>query len=260
MHNFKMIRMPLYNEDGGAAGGGAAGGDGGQQPGEKTFTQADVDRIINERLGRVKGQYADHEEIIQLVKEFGYEGKTAAEIKAEIKAEIDERKKKAELKDLEDESKKRGGTDPELLKEIRDLKQKLAKIEEDKVEREKEETAKKAANEAWNKQVSDFQAKYPDVDMDKLGENEKFMKFLKRADKSIPLLEVYEDYIDLVGDAEKAAIEKIKSNVDRSTSSGKGGGDPEKGTYNLTPQQQKLARDNSMSYKEYAELLGQIKK
>lgn len=41
---------------GGGAGDGGAGGD-------KTFTQADVDRVVQERLGREKTKYADYDEL-----------------------------------------------------------------------------------------------------------------------------------------------------------------------------------------------------
>lgn len=238
--------------------GGAAGGDGGQQL-EKAFTQADVDRIVSERLGRVKSQYADHEEIIQMVKAFGYEGATAADIKAQIKAELDGRQKQAELKELEEEAKRKGAT-PDLLQEIRELKKELGEIKREREERIQQVEAQKAANVEWNKQVNEFQEKHKDVDFAKLEENEKFLKFLKRSNPKLTLTEVYEDYLELAGEAEKAAIAKLQSNLDRSTSSGRGKGDGDGGTHGLTSNQQRLAKENGMTFKEYSDLLGQIKK
>ncbi len=43
-------------------GGGAGAGDAGAG-GDKTFTQADVDRVVQERLGREKTKYADYDEL-----------------------------------------------------------------------------------------------------------------------------------------------------------------------------------------------------
>lgn len=67
--------MPILGTVAGGTGGEPGAGDGqGQTPpdgtppqgpggGDKTFTQADVDRIINDRLARQKSQYADYEEL-----------------------------------------------------------------------------------------------------------------------------------------------------------------------------------------------------
>jgi len=46
--------------DGGGSGGDAGAGDGG---GGRTFTQADVDRIVSERLARERSKYSDYEQL-----------------------------------------------------------------------------------------------------------------------------------------------------------------------------------------------------
>ncbi|MFD2330081.1 hypothetical protein ACFSR7_12585 [Cohnella sp. GCM10020058] len=236
-------------------------GDGGQDQSEKKFTQEDVNRIVGERLARSKPpeDYDDLRETVEHLKAFGYSG-TPAEIKAVLKQQAEEKRKAQELKDLEDEADEKGAS-PELLAEIKALKADLNGIKKEKEEREQAASAEKAREEAWNKQVTAFKEKHADVDIDQLGQNDRFVKFLSRANPSLSLLEVYEDFLDLVGGAEAAAIAKIKSNNDRSTASGKGGGgDHTGGTYGLNDHQVKLAKQNGMSVKEYAELLGQIKK
>src|SRR5690242_20529748 len=109
---FNPISGPFFDTEEGGAGDGS-------QPG-KTFTQEDVERIIGERLARERASkvdYDDLKEVTELVQQFGYSG-TPAEIKAALKAEAEERRKAAELKDLEEEA-ATTGTSPELLAEIK---------------------------------------------------------------------------------------------------------------------------------------------
>lgn len=252
MNFFKTIRTPLFNVDG------AAQGNGDQQPG-KTFTQEDLDRIVGERLTReraARGDYDDLKEVADLVKEFGYQG-SVADIKAQLRQESETRRKAAEMEQLKQEA-ATSGTSPELLSEMKALQKRLDEIESEKQKQLKEMEAKQQAENAWNAQVQEFQTKHADVDMEKLAKNEKFMKFLSKSNPSIPFVDVYETYIDLVGDAEAAAIEKIKSNADRSTFSGKSKADPSGGTFGLNESQQALAKSNGMTYKEYADLLKDI--
>jgi hypothetical protein len=256
MNIFKTVRQPFFSaEEGG-------GDDNLQESGKITFTpeqQAEVDRIIGQRITSVKASYVGYEdlkEVADLVKEFGYQGSTA-DIKATLKTEVEARKKAAELKDLEDEA-TTTGTSPEILAAIKELKKELAEIKQDKQQQQKDMEEKQKADESFKEQVTEFNEKHPDVDVGKLNENKRFMDFLNDARAGLSLLQVYDKYIDLVGGAEKAAIEKIKANDDRSTFSGKAKADPSGGTYGLTENQQTLARKNDMSFKEYAEALKQI--
>lgn len=250
---FKTIRSPFYNED--DLGGGASDD---SQSG-KLFSQEDVDRILGERLARERSSkvdYDDLKEVTALVQEFGYQG-TPAEIKAALKAEVEGRRKAAELQSLEEEAAE-SGTSPELLAEIKELKKELAEIKQDKQKAQKEQESRRKAEEAWTEQVTTFQEKHPEIDVDKLGKNEKFLSFMKKSNPNLSLVDIYETYIDLVGSAEKAAIDKIIANDERTTSSGKAKGDPTGGTHGLNDQQQKLARENGMSFKEYSERLKDI--
>jgi len=250
MRIFKTIRSPFYNTEGGA------GADGGQESG-KTFTQADIDRIVGERLAREKAKYSDHEDIVQMVKQFGYSGNSAADIKAQLQTEYEQRQKEQELHELQQEAKEHG-TDPDLLKEIKELKKELSEIKQESKEKKEQIEKEKAAVESFGKQVSDFKTKYPDVDFENLDKNEKFVRFAKRSHPSLSLVDIYEDFIDLASGAEKEAIAKIQSSVNRSTSSGRGKGEAEGGTYGLTPRQQQLAKIGDMTYKEFADRLKPI--
>lgn len=245
------IRQPFFNADVGAD----EGGDGGQQPG-KTFTQEEVDAMMKNRWKEAEMTKAELNEFADTLKQFGYQG-SPSEIKAALKQEAETRRKAAELKELEEEA-DLTGTSPELLSEIKQLKSELAEIKKDKEDQKKEKKAKEEAQESWNAQVTEFQEKYPDIDMDKLAKNEKFLNFVKKANPNVSLSEAYETYVELVGDAEKAAIAKINSNADRSTFSGKAKADPTGGTHGLTESQQKLAKENGLTFKEYSERLKDI--
>lgn len=257
------LNLQLFAE-GDGEGEGNENGDGGQNtPAGKTFTQEELDRIVGERLARAKKDkpedYDDLREITETLKAFGYSG-TPAEMKAVLKDQASRKAKEQELAELEEEAERKGSS-PELLAEIKELKAEIKGMKQKDEDREKQAREAKDREEAWIKQVEAFKEKHPDVDMDALGQNERFVKFLGRANPTLSLVEVYEDFLDLVGGAEAAAIAKIKSNNDRSTASGKGGGgDHAGGTYGLTDHQQQLAKRNGMSNKEYADMLGHIKK
>ena len=225
----------------------------------KTFTQEDVDKIVGERLAREKGKYADYEDvkgIAEELKAYGYQG-TPAEIRQAIKQQREEAQRQNELHELQEQAQNEG-TSPELLKEIKELKSELSEIKGERTAIKQAEEKKKQADEAWNNQVKEFTATYGDVDLDQLALNPKFVKFVKG--KHLPLKELYEDFIDFVGETEVEAIKKVMSKEQRSTSGGKGtntGGD-----YGLTDSQKKTVEEwnrknpnMKMSYKEYAEKL-----
>jgi hypothetical protein len=255
--------MPTVDENGNPIDPENGNGSQNQNP-EKTFTQAEVDSIIAARLGR-EGIH-DAKEIVELLKDFGYEG-TPAEIKVVLreqakvaKAEREQATKQKELEDLQDQA-KQTGTSPELLAEIKALKSEIAELKQKDQEKTKEVEEKQKADQHWNDMVKEFNDKYPDIDLDKLGQNQKFYKFFQNSNPSLTLAQVYENYVELVGETEKSAIEKVKSNLERSTSSGKNKGNAnDGGTYGLTARQQALADEAGISYKKYADGLALIKK
>jgi hypothetical protein len=234
--------------------------------GKVTFNEAEqkeVDRILNERFGR-EG-IADMREIMETLKDFDYTG-TPAEVKAAIKQQAEiykqqkaEAAKQQELEDLQEEARKKG-TSPELTAEIKALKDEIAELKKDKENAKKAADEQKKGAEVWNTQVSEFKEKHPEIDLAKLDKDEKFIKFVRRSHPGLSLTEKYEDYLEFVGGAQADAIKRIQSNIDRSTSSGRQGGDKTGGTYGLTPNQQALAKENDMTFEEYANYLKHIKK
>lgn len=232
------------------------------ETGRVTFTpeeQAEVDRIVGERLGRERQKYEgldDLRDLPDILKEFGYTG-TPAEIKQAVKADAERQKKQVELEQLQAEA-ARTGTSPELTAEIKEIKNKIAQYEQKEKETLQQFEARQKADQEWNKQVEAFIVKHPTVDLEKLSENQKFLRFVRG--KNLPLIDLYEDFVEVVGGAEAEAIAKLQSNVDRSTASGRQKGGAEGGTYGLTPRQQELAKDGGMTNKEYAEILKYVKK
>ena len=230
--------------------------------GKVTFTpeeQAEVDRVVGERLGRERQKYEGLEDLRDfpdILKEFGYTG-TPAEIKQAVRADAEKVKKQTELEQLQAEA-RTTGTTPELLAEIKEIKGKIAQYEQKEKDALQAIESKTKADQEWVAQVEAFTKKYKDVDLEKLSENQKFLRFVRG--KDLPLTDLYEDFVEVVGGAEAEAIAKLQSNVERTTSSGRQKGNAEGGTYGLTPRQQELAKDGDMTNKEYADLLKNIKK
>lgn len=124
---------------------------------------------------------------------------------------------------LEEEAKKQGKT----VDELREEEENRSYISR----KRREEKEQKEAMEALEKQkafvaadLDTFMKKFPNVDPGKLEQNPKFRKFAKGRLYKEPLSELYEDYLDIVSDAEKAAVERAASRAARSTGGGQSGG------------------------------------
>jgi hypothetical protein len=232
-----------------------------QETGKVTFNeqeQAEIDRIVGERLSREKTKYTDYDDLAEIAKEledFNYTG-TPAEKKAAIKAYKEEIRKAAELEELEKQA-KATGSDPDLLKEIKSLRDEITELKGEREANKKAEETKQQSEEAWKNQLKEFNEKYSDVDLDKLNSNEKFLKFCKG--KTGTLTDIYEDFLDFIGDAEKEFVEKVKANSERSTSSGRGAG-ADGGSHGLSDDEKTFVDDHNkrypkmkMTYKEYAD-------
>jgi hypothetical protein len=237
----------------------------------KTFTQEDVDRIVQERIARVKKEvpedYEDLKAIDEELKAFGYEG-TAKErreaIKQQREAVAEQSRKQQELEELqrmEDED-ELTPAQARKMKSLEDSVKKLTdSIQEITSEKQKATEAQKAKAEAdanWEKQVTEMNEAHPDIDLEELAKNTKFTKFIKG--KGLPLIELYEDFVEFVGETEAEAIIKVKSKDIRSTSSGKGN-NSEGNSYGLSAEEKALVEEHNkrypkakMSYKEYSEL------
>jgi hypothetical protein len=221
--------------------------------------QSEVNRIVGERLARVKSDkpedYDDLQEIAKDLEEFGYSG-TPAEKKAAIKAYKESLKAQSNYQE-EIEQYANDGEIPDekvinaLAKKFGTTADKVEKAMKKVISLDEAEEKKQKDDESWNKQVTDFETKYESIDVGKLADDKKFIKFAKG--KGMPLVEVYEEYLEFLGDSEKEFTAKIQSNIDRSTSSGKQKGDALGGTYGLSADEQELAKENGMSYKDFSE-------
>jgi transcriptional regulator with XRE-family HTH domain len=221
--------------------------------------QAEVNRIVGERVARVKSEkpidYDDLQEIAKDLEDFGYAG-TPAEKKAAIKAYKESLREQSNYQEEIEHAANDGEIPDEKV--LNALAKKFG-VSADKVEKaikkvislDDAEERKQKDDESWNNEVSEFEGKYSTVDIAKLAEDKKFIKFAKG--KNIPLVEKYEEYLEFLGDSEKEFTAKIQSNIDRSTSSGKQKGDALGGTYGLSADEQELAAENGMSYKDFSE-------
>lgn len=237
-----------------------------EQQSEKTFTQAELDKIVADRVARAKSpeDYEDMKEVIAELEEYGYpqsakevkemirEAKRVAKETADAEAELEELQEQAELT----------GTSPELLKEIKVLKaeinslksveeKKKADIEQERVNAE----AQKKADEAWQAQIDEFEEKHGDVNLETLQENQKFMRFIK-GKNGYSLTELYDDFTELIGEAESEAIKKAMSKASRSTNTGKSSGSAssmlsEAQKKTLSDWNRKMPKHLQMSEKEF---------
>jgi len=199
-----------------------------QQQSEKTFTQSELDKIVADRLARAKSpdDYEDLKEVLAELEEYGYP-QTAKETREMIRQQKATAKAERELEELEEQA-DRSGTSPELLREIKELKNELKELTDEKkaiaAAKESEKAkieADKKANDDWKTQVDEIETKYPDINLASLEDNAKFMKFIKgKGGQS--LVELYEDFEELIGEAESNAIKKAMSKAERSTGTGKG--------------------------------------
>ena len=155
--------------------------------------------------------------------------------------------------DRDAEEAQRRGTTVQQLQEERDNQEWISKKRREDAEQKRamEEAATRRA--FLLKDLSYFMDKHPDVDPGKLEKNPKFQKFAKGRLYKEPLSEIYDDFVELVSDAERSAVEKVARKTGRSTGGGQSGG-----ADGLTPAQradlEEWNRDNpsmKMTAKEF---------
>lgn len=201
-----------------------------QKEPEKTFTQAELDKIVADRLARAKrpDDYEDLKELLSELEEYGYP-QSPKEAKELLKQQKAQEKAQKQLEELEEQAELQG-TSPELLKKMADLEAKVIDLESEKrekqVEIEKnlaEAKAKEESDAAWQTQIDEITEAHPEIDLETLEANQKFIKFIK-GKNGMTLKELYEDFIDFIGETESEAVKKAMSKAERSTGSGKGSG------------------------------------
>lgn len=234
------------------------------EQGNVTFNeqeQALVDKVVQERLAREQGKYEGHEDYKAIVEElqgFGYTG-TPSEIRAVIKAQREENQRQAELAALQEQARTQG-TSPELLAEMKELKKELSELKGERQAQKQAAEQQQKVNESWNAQVKEMNEAYPDVDLEALPNDPKFARFVK-GKAGIPLKELYEDFVEFVGETQAETIAKVKSKETRSTASGKGAS-PAGGNHGLTQDQMATVDEwnkknpkMKMTYKQFADRL-----
>lgn len=153
---------------------------------------------------------------------------------------------------LAEEAKRKGTTVEKLQEEQENQSWITQKRREEAVQKQAME-AINARNDFVRQDLDRFVKKYPDVDPGKLESNPKFRKFAKNRLYKESLCDLYEDFVELVSDAERSAVEKAARKSGRGTGGGQsGGGD------GLTPAQraelEEWNRDNpsmKMTAKEF---------
>ena len=124
---------------------------------------------------------------------------------------------------MESEARQKGKSVEELEEERENRSWLARKRQEEKVQKEAMEALER--QKAFvRSDLDQFLKKFPDVDPAKLEQNAKFRKFAGRRLYREPLAELYADFVDLVSDAERSAVERAAGKSARSTGGGQGGG------------------------------------
>ena len=196
-------------------------GDGGRGRKEQTHednsaAKAARIRVERETETRIKKQFDD--EIAGSMIPNPYTGKPFKDW-----AEFREYIEQYHEEQLQERAKTEKRTMAELRREEEDRKLAAQKRRELQ-EAETQEAAEKAEREFILQDAQDFAKKNPDVDIGKLEKNQRFRKFCGNRFGKEPLAGLYEDYVELVGEAAASAAEKAKSKQERSVGSGAGSG------------------------------------
>lgn len=222
--------------------------------------QAEVNRIVEERLARERSKYSDYEDLRGTIAELnalGYEG-NAKEVKEAIRAAREESQRELELQALQ-EQEEIEGTSPALIKKMKDMEKELQSLKQEKENKIRAAEEKAKADEQTAIQINEFEDNFPDVDLQKLLTDEDFKEFMESSNPNLTVSQVYEKFSKYVHGAEKKAAAKIQSNLERSTSSGKQKGRND--TYGLTADQKAIVDDwnksarnakEKMTYEEFA--------
>lgn len=153
---------------------------------------------------------------------------------------------------LSERAKKAGTTVQQLQEEEENRSWIARKRQEEKDQKAAMDFIQKR-NDFMRRDLEAFMGRHPDVDPGKLEKNPKFRKFAGSRLYKEPLSDLYEDFVDMVSDAERSAVEKAARKSSRGTGGGQSGG-----ADGLTPAQraelEEWNRDNpsmKMTAKEF---------
>jgi len=220
---------------------------------EKTFTQTELNEIVEKRLARAKAEkpddYDDLLAIASVMEEYGFTG-TAAEKRAALKAVNEKNRTERELQEINEEAEKTGHS-PEIIKELKDAKKKNKEAQKKldgytKIETEKQKVieAQEEADANWERQFKEFVESHEDIDIDELVKDAKFVKYAKK--HTGELTEIYDDYLELMESNSQSIADKFKKSESRSTGGGKN--IPSSGNIKLSTETQKTMDDWNKRY------------
>ena len=123
---------------------------------------------------------------------------------------------------LAEEARQQGVSVEELREKEadRDFLRRLRREDAQKVQAQQERQQREAYMRA---DLAAFTQAHPEVDVAALEGNPKFRKFAGNRLYNEPLIQLYEDFVDLVNDAQSAAVTRLEGRRERSTGSGQGG-------------------------------------
>jgi len=209
---------------------------------EKKFTQADIDRIVGERLAREKKQVSKtpHQEFVE---------KQATRLGITPEQYMQRFEDTVHTSELQREALEKG-KDPDQYVHDKQLEERLNRIEAEKSAKEKTDAAQAEADEAWIKQEKEFMEAHPEVDLKKLNDSETFTEFAANSNPRLSLLQIYNNYVKLVGKAEAEAITRSTRRSERSTGSGREPAGVDADTM-LTKEQRILCKRNGIDPKKF---------
>jgi len=108
----------------------------------------------------------------------------------------------------------------------------------------KAQRSKDSAADFIRRDVTAFMEAYPDVDLGKLENNQAFRRFCGSRYGREPLADLYGDYLELAGSAQRSAMAKAESKQGRATGTGAGN----EAAVSLTARQQKELDDWNREY------------
>ena len=108
---------------------------------------------------------------------------------------------------------------------------------------EQRRRAKEDPKSFIQKDLANFQARHPEADVAKLDGNAAFRKFCGSRYGREPLADLYEDYLEIAGEREAAALARAESKASRATGSGGGSG-----SETLTASQQRALDEWNRNY------------
>lgn len=238
------------------------------EKGEKSFTQAQLENLISERLKRERKNNESLNEVKVLLSKLSDDGVLESKSYSDLAKELCERlnsdTQEAAKQACESEENSVGNTslplsdaeisdekDEEILAENQTQDEKV--MQNDTLEKQEQK------DEDMMSEIFDFKKNFPDTDINSLFENKVFLAFSKGRHQN--LCSLYGDYISfmsaLYGDGQKSERKDDSETFSTSFSArSKSYGNDYSGI--LSKRQMEIAKSEGMSYREYAELLSSI--